>query len=132
MTEPARQRLQQGIAVLWGAVVLLVVLGLVQFIRAPALDTDVLALLPEGRHDARAAQAVEAALGESTAEVLVLLRAQDAMAARQAAMDVREVVREHGVPLGEIDSTIPDVAALEAMQLFLRDRKSTRLNSSHH
>lgn len=130
MTEPARQRLQHGLAALWGGVVLLVVLGLVQFLRAPALETDVLTLLPEGRHDAREAQAAEAALGEGTREVLLVLRSADAAAARRAAALVREVLRERGAAIEEIEAELPDAAALDALHAWRRGLLADDLRES--
>lgn len=120
LIESTRQRWQIRAAVVWGLAVAVVMVGVALFLRAPALDTDVLALLPDGHHDVRVAQAVGSALGESTADVLVLLRSSDTNAAREAAATVREVLRERDVALREVDRTVPDPALLEAFQPWRR------------
>lgn len=120
MTEPRRQRLQWIAAALWGAVVIVVAVGLAAFLRAPALDTDVLALLPRDEASARVEQAAASALAGSTDEVLVLLRSDDAGAARQSAATLRAVFRERAVALDEVEMPIPDTSALDALAPFRR------------
>lgn len=92
-----------------------VMVGVVLFLRAPELDTDVLALLPDDQHDIRITQALGPALTESTADVLLLLRSADTMAAREAAATVRDVLQEHASSLHEVDTAVPEPAAIEAL-----------------
>ena len=90
MTEAARRRWQWVAAALWALAVGVVVAGMIGVLRAPLIETDVLALLPDDAHDARVAQADAAVLGEGNREVLVLLRATDADQVIAAARVVRE------------------------------------------
>ncbi|MGL6289871.1 MAG: hypothetical protein ACRC2H_04200, partial [Silanimonas sp.] len=115
MTESRRQRLQWIAAVLWGAVVIAVAAGLAAFLRAPALDTDVLALLPRDEASARVEQAAASALAGSTDEVLVLLRSDDAEAARNGAAMLRAVLRARAVALDEVEAPLPEAEALAAL-----------------
>ena len=120
MTEAGRHRWQQGLAAAWGLAVLALAVGLWQFLRAPALDTDVLALLPTEQRDARIAQAAEAVAGQGTGELLFLLRSSDAAAARQAAAVLRGVLHERHLPLEELVAALPAAGALDVLRPWQR------------
>ncbi|RZA14632.1 MAG: hypothetical protein EOP93_18295, partial [Lysobacteraceae bacterium] len=85
MTEATRDRAWRALAWLWLALVLALAVQQVQFWRKPAIDTDVMALLPGSGEDARLAAANKRLADAVTGELVVLLSADDWMATRAAA-----------------------------------------------
>lgn len=120
MNEVLRQRWQHAVALVWGVVVLVVLAGLVAFLRQPTFDTDVLALLPHEALPDRAEQAAAATLGESTADVVVILQGDERDAVLAAAGTVRDTVAARGVALAAVRDEVPDAREIEAFAPFRR------------
>jgi predicted exporter len=120
LSEALRQRWQHAVALVWGVVVLVVLGALVAFLRQPSFDTDVLALLPDEALPDRVEQAATAALGHSTADVLVVLRGDDRDAVLEAAATVRATLQDRGVALDEVKAEVPDARSIDAFAPFRR------------
>ncbi|WP_397573590.1 hypothetical protein [Silanimonas sp.] len=130
MSEARRQRGQFVAAMLWGVVVLVMLAALVALLRQPSFDTDVLALLPEQALPDRVEQAAAATLGDSTADVLVVLRGEDRAAVLAAAATVRTTLQAEGVALVEVKTEAPDASSLEALAPFRRGLLSETMRAS--
>ena len=117
MIEARRRRWQWIAAALWALAVGLVVAGLIGVFRAPAIETDVLALLPDDPRDARVAQADAAALGEGNRDVLVLLRAAESDQATTAARIVRDILAAQAPTLRPMALPANGGGALDAATL---------------
>ena len=85
MNEPRRSRLRIAVAVVWLVVVLLIGLHQLRFWSSPSLETDVLALLPQDRHDPLLAEATRRIADAGAQQMVVLLGAADAEQAQAAA-----------------------------------------------
>lgn len=129
MTEPRRSRLRIGLAWLWLAVVLLVGLHQLRFWSAPSLETDVLALLPQDRHDPLLAEATRRIADAGAQQMVVLLGADDADQAQAAARAWRVALqaqqRRQALPFVEDAAMVGWFDAARTFYLPWRDRLLT-------
>lgn len=121
MAAPAgRTRAWRLAALAWLVFVAVVVVHQVQFWRAPAIDTDVLALLPEDEHAPEVSEATRRLADNASRQVIVLLGAADWATARAAAGAWRAAMARDPAATALTPSTGMDARALGRSVEFYR------------
>jgi predicted exporter len=107
-------------ALAWLVFVAVVVVHQAQFWRAPAIDTDVLALLPEDEHAPEVSEATRRLADNASRQVIVLLGAPDWATARAAAGAWRAAMARDPAAAALTPSTGMDARALGRSVEFYR------------
>ena len=114
----------------WLLVVLVIGLHQVQFWRAPQIESDVLALLPQDAHDPVLADATRRIADANTQQIVVLLGAADAAQVQVALHAYREALaaieRRQPLPFSESESMSGWFDASRTFYLPWRNRLLTR------
>ncbi len=124
--KPARERIELFMAIAWSVLVLALCFHQVQFWSSNNLDSDVMALLPNTKHDVLVTRANENMAKAATRDVVILIGNKDSEVSKQAAsiFDAR-IKKTTGLLRAQITSDQDTQAALDFYARY-RDRLLTQ------
>ena len=123
--KPARQRIELFAAIIWSVLVLALCFHQLQFWQSNNLDSDVMALLPNTKHDVLVTRANDNMANAATRDVVILIGSSDSEVSKQAAAIFDAGIKKtSGLLRAQVSSEQDTQAALDFYARY-RDRLLT-------